>query len=116
MTAYQDSPSVPDVFTAPQLASLRILDLVLETTITALTAAHLDPLWDDDFIQFEERPDPVLVGAAREIIEQAEDLRAAIGEYRPDTTPPWARENDRLDRDGVRQLWLDLGNGEGGSF
>lgn len=111
MAASQDLPSVPDLFTAPQLASLRILDVVLETTITALTAAHLDPLWDEDFIQFEERPDLALVGAAQEILERAEDLRAVIDGYRPDTTPPWARAHDRHGSD--YQLALDLDGVEG---
>jgi len=116
MAATHRSPSVPDLFTAPQLASLHVLDIVLETTITALTAAHLDPLWDEDFIQFEEWPDLALVGAARDIIEKAEDLRDAIGGYRPDTTPPWVRENERLDRVDDRQLQLGLGVGEGLPF
>lgn len=116
MAASQGLPSVPDLFTAPQLASLRILDVVLETTITALTAAHLDPLWDEDFIQFEEWPDLALVDAARDILERAEDLRAVIGGYRPDTTPPWARENDRQAHADDRQLSLDLGGVEGLPF
>lgn len=85
------NPSVQDLITEPQMAALHILDAALETTITAVTAAHADVLWQDEMpgLAFERRPDYALVRAAEEILEHAETLRYAIAAYAPDLTPPW---------------------------
>lgn len=84
------TPSVPDLIAAPQIAVLHVLDTALESTVTALTAAHADLLWElEDGFQFERWSDRGLARVAKDILKRAGGLRAAITAYQPDVTPPW---------------------------
>ena len=96
-----EPPTVPDLIARPELAALHVLDLVLDSAITALSAAHADVFWDED-IQFEGWPNYDAIRAAKEILGDARMLRAALRRYRPDRTPPWV----------AHQLALDLEPGE----
>lgn len=81
-------PSVLDLYAAPELAVLAVLEAGVDVALVALIAAHPDDD-DDDAIPPERR-------AARQLIEMARDLASAVNRYRLALARARDRERDEL--------------------
>jgi hypothetical protein len=80
-------PSVLDLYAAPELAVLAVLEAGVDVALVALIAAHPDD--DDDPVPPERR-------AARQLIEAARDLASAVNRYRLALARARDRERDEL--------------------
>lgn len=83
-------PRVEDVYAAPELATLAVVEAALDVSLIALVAAH-----PDDHELEEDPPLPERV-AARALVEAVHDVAAALNRYRLALTLERVRERDRL--------------------
>lgn len=83
-------PRVEDVYAAPELATLAVLEAALDVSLIALVAAH-----PDDH-ELEDDPPPSERVAARALVEAVHNVAAAVHRYRLALTLERARERDRL--------------------
>lgn len=88
MRLHPSRPSVLDLYAAPELAILAVLEAGVDVALVALIAAHPDDD-DDDPIPPERR-------AARHVIEAARDLASAVNRYRLALACARDRERDEL--------------------
>jgi hypothetical protein len=82
-------PSVVDLYAAPELAVLAVLEAGVDVALVALVAAHPEDLDDEDPAPHERR-------AARQLIEAARDLASAVNRYRLALACARDRERDGL--------------------
>lgn len=81
-------PSVVDLYSAPELAVLAVLEAAIDVALIALIAAHPDDV-DDDSVSPESR-------AAHALVEDARDVAAAVNRYRLALACARERERDDL--------------------
>lgn len=81
-------PRVEDLYAAPELAVLAVLEAAVDISLVALVAAH-----PDDH-ELEDDPPPPERVAARALVVAARDVADAVNQYRLALSR--ARDHDRL--------------------
>ena len=80
-------PSVDELYAAPELAVLAVLETTVDVALVALVAAH-----PDDFYE----PCPPERRAARALVEAARNVASAVNRYRLALVCARDRERDEL--------------------
>lgn len=83
-------PAVDELYAAPELAVLAVLETTVDVALVALVAAHPDDFYDDD------APCPPERRAARALVEAARDVASAVNRYRLALVCARDRERDEL--------------------
>jgi hypothetical protein len=83
-------PRVVDLYVAPELAALAVLEAALDVTIVAIVAAH-----PDDHELEDDPPAPERV-AARALLRAVRNAVSAVNRYRLEISIERARERDEL--------------------
>lgn len=81
-------PRVEDLYAAPELAVLAVLEAAVDVSLVALVAAH-----PDDH-ELEDDPPPPERVAARALVEAVRDVADAVNRYR--LASRLSRDRDRI--------------------
>lgn len=90
MTLRFSRPRLDDLYSAPELAALSILEAAADVAVVALLAAHPD---DDDELDADS---PLEQRAASNLVDAARDVAAAVNRYRLALVLARARRRDDL--------------------